>query len=100
MPVKIILTWDVHPEREQEYFDFVAREFIPALQQLGLQPVEAWATLYGNQPQIQVEILASNLLNARRALASEVWTALLKKLLELVENYRQKIIPACGGFQF
>ena len=27
---KLIMTWDIAPEREQEYFEFVVREFIPA----------------------------------------------------------------------
>jgi hypothetical protein len=46
------MTWDIIPGREQEYFEFVVREFIPEMQNLGLEPSDAWFTLYGNQPQI------------------------------------------------
>ena len=42
MSVKVIMTWDIAPERDQEYFEFVVGEFVPGVQRLGLQPAEAW----------------------------------------------------------
>ena len=60
MSVKLMMTWDIAPEREQDYFEFVIGEFIPGVQRLGFQPVEAWATIYGDYPQIQVGILAED----------------------------------------
>ena len=53
MAVKVLMTWDIVGERDQEYFEFIIGEFIPGVQRLGLQPAEAWATLYGSYPQIQ-----------------------------------------------
>ena len=41
MPVKVIMTWDIAAERDQEYFEFVIGEFVPGVQRLGLQPAEA-----------------------------------------------------------
>ena len=43
MSVKVIMTWDIAAERDQEYFEFVIGEFVPGVQRLGLQPTEAWA---------------------------------------------------------
>ncbi len=100
MSVKLLLTWDILPEREREYFEFVVGEFIPSVQRLGLQPVEAWATLYGNYPQIQIGLLAADLPHARRILQSRGWDQLRNKLSTLVVNYACKIVPARGGFQF
>jgi hypothetical protein len=54
MAVKVLMTWDIAAERDQEYFEFIIGEFIPGMQRLGLQPAEAWATIYGSYPQIQV----------------------------------------------
>ena len=48
------MTWDIAPEHEQEYFEFVVREFIPGVQRLGFELSDAWATVYGDQPQILV----------------------------------------------
>jgi hypothetical protein len=50
MPGKLIMTWDINPEHEQEYFEFVVREFLPQVQKLGFQLNDAWVTVYGNQP--------------------------------------------------
>ncbi len=100
MSVKLVMTWDITSDREQEYFEFVIGEFIPGVQRLGLQPVEAWATMFGDYPQIQVGILADDLQGAKRILRSDGWSQLQEKLFVLVKNFSFKIIPARNGFQF
>ena len=65
MSVKVIMTWDIAAERDREYFEFVIGEFVPGVQRLGLQPSEAWATIYGSYPQIQVGLLANDAAQAR-----------------------------------
>lgn len=100
MPVKIIMTWDIAAERDREYFEFVVGEFVPGVQRLGLQPTEAWATLYGEYPQIQVGLLAADEVEARRVLASPEWTLLQDRLFGYVKNYSYKIVAARLGFQF
>jgi hypothetical protein len=100
MPVKVIMTWDIAAERDQEYFEFIIGEFVPGVQRLGLQPSEAWATLYGAYPQIQVGLLASNATQAREILASNDWTLLQERLFGYVKNYSHKIVQVRTGFQF
>ena len=98
-PVKLIMTWDINPENEQDYFEFVIREFIPGVQRLGCELSDAWATVYGDQPQIMVSAVVSSLNRARQMINCREWTDLNLKLLEYVHNYTQKIIPAKTGFQ-
>ncbi len=100
MPVKILMTWDISPEHEQEYFEFVIGEFVPGVQRIGLQPIEAWATVYGQYPQIQVGLLAEDAAQAQQALSSPEWLRLSAQLFHYVRNYSHKIVPARGGFQF
>jgi hypothetical protein len=100
MAVKVLMTWDISPEHEQEYFEFVIGEWIPGIQRLGFEPVEAWATIYGNYPQIQVAMLAPDLPDAQRVLNSTDWTALRSKLFNYVRNYNFKVVDAKSGFQF
>ena len=100
MPVKVLMTWDISPEREQEYFEFVIGEFVPGVQRLGLQPTEAWATIYGNHPQIQVGLMAEDAANARRILNSPDWLRLSEQLFAFVKNYSHTVVPARSGFQF
>ena len=100
MPVKVIMTWDIAAERDQEYFEFIIGEFVPGVQRLGLQPSEAWATVYGSYPQIQVGLIAPDMPQARRILASDDWVLLQERLFGYVKNYSHKIVPARSGFQF
>ena len=100
MPVKVLMTWDISPEREQEYFEFVIGEFVPGVQRLGLQPTEAWATIYGNHPQIQVGLMADDAADARHILNSPDWLRLSEQLFTFVKNYSHKVVPARSGFQF
>jgi len=100
MPVKLVMTWDITPEHEQEYFEFVIGEFVPGVQRLGFEPIEAWATLYGDYPQIQVGMLAPDLPVAQRILRSDGWELLREKLFGFVKNFSYKVVPARSGFQF
>jgi hypothetical protein len=100
MPVKVIMTWDIAAERDQEYFEFIIGDFVPGVQRLGLQPSDAWATLYGAYPQIQVGLLASDASHAREILSSNEWTILQERLFGFVKNYSHKIVQVRTGFQF
>ena len=100
VPVKIILTWDIAAEHEQEYFEFVLGDFVPGVQRLGLLPSDAWATMFGDYPQIQVGMISPSLEQAQQAINSDGWRTLQDKLYNFVHNYTCKVIPARGGFQF
>jgi len=97
--VKLIMTWDITPGREQEYFEFVVREFIPQVQQLGMELKDAWLTMYGNQPQIMASAQMADLTAMQSILDSKEWQGLINRLLDYVENYQYKIVPARSGFQ-
>jgi hypothetical protein len=97
--VKLLMTWDIIPGREQDYFEFVVREFIPGMQRLGLEPSDAWFTMYGEQPQIMTSAQMPDLPALEQTLASEEWQSLVRQLNDFVEDYKYKIVPARGGFQ-
>lgn len=93
------MTWDILPGREQEYFEFVVREWIPRMSKLGLQPNDAWYTYYGQQPQIMATALMNTLPELEKVLTSEDWNGLTQELLEYVEDFNYKIVKARSGFQ-
>ena len=99
MTVKLIMTWDITPGREQEYFEFVVREFIPQVQQLGMELKDAWLTMYGDQPQIMASAQMADLPAMQGIMDSKEWQGLVNRLLDYVENYQYKIVPAKSGFQ-
>ena len=94
------MSWDIAPEREREYFEFVVREFIPGVQRLGLELSDAWATAYGDQPQIMVGAISKTQDQVSRVLDSPEWLSLNNQLQDFVENYSQKLVKDSGGFQF
>lgn len=99
MAVKLLMTWDILPGREQEYFEFVVREWIPGMQRLGLEPSDAWFTMYGDQPQILAAAQISSINSLERILESPDWESLTKSLLDYVEDFKYKIVQARTGFQ-
>jgi hypothetical protein len=99
MNYKLIMTWDIVPEREQEYFEFVVREFIPGVQRLGFELTDAWATIYGTQPQIMVAATLPSLEKIQQAMHSMEWKSLSNQLQDFVQNFTQKVVKAQGEFQ-
>jgi hypothetical protein len=99
MAVKLLMTWDILPGREQEYFEFVVRDFIPGMQRLGLEPTDAWFTMYGDQPQIMAAVQSSTMSGLQRILESPDWDSLTKQLLDYVEDFKFKVVQARAGFQ-
>lgn len=99
MTIKLLMTWDILPGREQEYFEFVVRDFIPGLQSLGMEPSDAWYTMYGEHPQIMTAAQMENMSVLQNVLQSDDWVGLTGKLLDFVENFEYKVVPSRTGFQ-
>jgi hypothetical protein len=99
MAVKLIMTWDISADQEQDYFEFVVREFIPGVQRIGFELTDAWATVYGGSPQIMVSAMLTDAKEARQLMKSPEWRDLHAHLQDYVKNYTQKIVPARTGFQ-
>lgn len=99
MVMKLLMSWDIRDGREQPYFEFIVREFAPKLMRLGLQPTEAWYTVYGSGPQILTGGVAKDADTMEQILTSDDWQTLQEQLLRYVNNYNQKVIPASGSFQ-
>jgi hypothetical protein len=97
--VKLLMSWDIKPGSETEYFEFIVREFAPGMMRLGMQPTEAWYTLYGSGPQILQGSIADDLASMRAILSSADWQDLQTKLFDYVINFDYKIVPATSRFQ-
>ena len=99
MTVKLLMTWDILPNREQEYFEFVISDFIPEIKGLGINPVDLWYTLYGDQPQIMLAATTQSQAALNIAMASKEWQRLVENLLLLVNNFSYKVVSDRTGFQ-
>lgn len=102
MSVTLIMTWDLKDGLEQEYFEFVVQQWVPATNQMGLQTVAAWYTQYradSNVPLIRAEAVAEDVAAIRGILESQEWKTIHEQLLGYVENYQQKIVETTGEFK-
>ena len=97
--VKLLMSWDIKPGAESEYFEFIVREFAPGMMKLGMQPTEAWYTVFGEGPQILQGSVAEDLSAMQAILESEEWHSLQSKLFEYVTNFNSKIVQATSRFQ-
>lgn len=91
--VKLMMTWDILPGKEEEYFEFHVRKFVPSLEEMGLVLHEAWLTQYGDHPRLMVEAVVKDLSKAQHVLDSQEWDTLGMELYDLVENFDYKVVP-------
>lgn len=102
MSLTLIMTWNIKENREQDYMEFVLREWVPATNRLGLKTVAAWYTQYRKDdsiPMIRAEALVDDVLAIRNILNSSEWENIHTLLLEYVDNYQHKVVETNGEFR-
>ena len=97
--VKLLMSWDILPGREEDYFEFHIRKFIPLLKELDLSLNEAWLKVYGEGPRLMAEAVIPDLKRANQVLDSDGWKDLSLELEDFVENFDYKVIPALTRWQ-
>lgn len=100
MEVKLLIVYNIEPEREAEYYRYMLGEFLPALQNMGLTMVEGWHTAYGNYPMRLFAFRAENARELQNITNSSEWKAVKERLLKLVRNYEERVVLAKNVFQF
>ncbi len=91
--VKLLMTWDVRPGKEEPHIEFVAKTFIPRMVRLDMRLIDIWSTLYGDVPQISIGWATEDRPTALRMLNSREWRSLHEQLHEFVTDFRFKIAP-------
>jgi len=100
MPAKLLIAFNVKPEKEEEYLHFMMGEFLPAVQQAGLVMVEGWRTVWGDYPQRLIGLVTEDQETLDRILASSHWREMETKLSQYVTDYQRQSVPYRNGFQF
>ena len=94
--IRLLMQWDIKMGREQDFSEFVVREFAPKLMQLGIEPNEVLYTMYGEGPQMLTIGAVDSREKLLEILDSDAWQELQDKLLGFVTNYTQKAVPDNG----
>ncbi len=100
MRSKLLLTYNVLPEHQEEYLNFMVNVFVPSLQRLGLTNAGVWHTAYGDYPSRLLVFVAEDKGTIDQALASKTWQDLEAKLEKYVTDYSRNVVPFQPGFQF
>ena len=99
-PQKLILKWDINPDTESNYFEFMVSEFIPVINRLGISDIQAWYTMYGDCEQILFSGVTKSEDQMNTVLESDAWEEIMDKLDDLVSDFDQKVISnVTNGFQ-
>jgi hypothetical protein len=94
--IRLLMQWDIKMGREQDFSEFVVREFAPRLMQLGIEPSEVLYTMYGEGPQMLTIGAVDSAEKLQDILQSTGWRKLYEKLMTYVTNYSQKVVPYNG----
>lgn len=100
MSVKLIMTWDIKPGLDQDYFEFVVREWVPGISRLGVEPTGAWLSVYrrdDSTPRLMAEAVSDDAQTFEDILKHPEWLQLHEKLLDYVDNFNHKIVEIRSG---
>jgi hypothetical protein len=97
---KIIMTYDIVPETQETYYQFMLGELVPAVQNLGLGMAEVWHTAVGNYPIRLVAFVGETRESVDKVIESEQWEELETRLQQYVTNYKRRVVPFRNRFQF
>lgn len=100
MNLKLLVIYNIKPNREAEYYRYVLGEFLPRLQNIGLLMTEGWHTAYGDYPLRLLVFRTQDDADIHQILHSKEWLEGKETLLKLVKDYEENLVPAKNSFQF
>ena len=96
MLVKFNQYWTIIPERCEEYREFIVKDFIPAINKLGIHTVAGWSVLVGAYCEIIFEGVSSDLVLIEKAFKDPKYKELNQNLLNYVKDYKTKVLVPTG----
>lgn|GEM_PF-117349 len=97
---RMILSYDIHPEKYERYYNYVLSEFVPGMQKMGLQMIFAWQIIYGRYPARQIDFICYDYHTLTTVLSSETFKQAEERLKSYTINYKRKVVYFENRFQF
>ncbi len=97
---RLLMRYDIRAEVYEDYYQYLIKEFVPALQSMELYMAGIWHTAYGAYPARQIEFVADNLETLREVFSSERWEELESRLKSYTLHYDRKLVRYRNRFQF
>ncbi len=102
VPVKLLLSCNIKPgiEEAKIAFAYLTQEFPTSMREAGLELSDAWYTVYGTWPQIRMSFICQEAAELQSFLHSDTWQALKRRLMNHIQEYKQKVVLSRDHFQF
>ena len=99
MRQKMLLSYNIMPQHQEEYMQFAVQTFVPTLQRIGLENQGVWHTAWGDYP-MRLIVFVAEADDMRDAVTSDTWEHMESQLKQYVTDYSRRIVPFQPGFQF
>lgn len=98
---KLILFYNILPDKQEQYYRYVLSTFVPAIQKMGVYMHMAWHVAYGAQeyPIRKIEFVTESDEVLRQLFRSTEWIDLEEKLQRYISDYERKVVDFRNGFQ-
>jgi hypothetical protein len=99
--IKLLMSWNINENKEQEHLEFVTSVFVPLLMKHGAIS-DAWLSLAGSSPEMIMGIVGEDELELRAFIETEEWHTIHQQLERHISDFRAWFTPKIqnpGGFQ-
>lgn len=97
---KMLISYDILPDKQEAYYRYVLGEFVPALRLMGIHMVSAWQVVYGDYPERQVVFVCEDRDVIDDALGNPRFKMLEDRLKSYTDRYTRKVVNYEERFQF
>jgi hypothetical protein len=87
----VFFMWDIRPDKDRDYKDFISSEFLPTLSRLEMNVTDGWYKIAGEGPQMMYLAESDDYSTAQNVLESRELKALEVRLQIYVQNYRKHL---------
>ena len=87
----IFFCWDILPEKDKEYRDFISNDYIPSLAMLNIDVADGWFKLAGDGQQVMYLGECNDINSAIKALESPELQSIELRLGNYVKNYSKHL---------
>lgn len=92
--------YNVVPGKEEEHYRFVKDECMPGMQQLGVPVTGAWRLVIGEGPTILAECTARNIVDIAKAIDTDTFRKLVRRLKKYyATDYASRILAPTGRIE-
>ena len=90
--IKVLISYDMLPGKEQECQEYFVNKFAPGLAKMGFRISDVLYTMWGDEPQILSGGVVEGIETAQKIFLSNPWTKLVDGNEPLTENFRVRFI--------